>query len=124
MQNNLSPTAPIFVPRSAKSVTFRKVFPSQDVVATLNDHLVSYDVEKVTSLTLINTNKQLYVGGSSQFSSNRFVNYKMRISLRKVKKKICWIIVLQLHLRMKISIQGNNAIIKISMKERAVEVVR
>ncbi|KAG5584813.1 hypothetical protein H5410_045247 [Solanum commersonii] len=74
--NKLSPEAPIFVPRSAKSVMPGQGFPSADVTAILGDHLVSFDVEKFTFLTPINTKKQLQVGGSSHFSPNRFDNLR------------------------------------------------
>ncbi|KAG5584114.1 hypothetical protein H5410_044548 [Solanum commersonii] len=47
---------------------------STTVVAILSDHLVSSNIEKLASLTLINTNKQLQVGGSSTLSPNNFFN--------------------------------------------------
>ncbi|KAG5616037.1 hypothetical protein H5410_015861 [Solanum commersonii] len=40
----------------------------------LIDALGGYDVERLVSLTPINTNKQLQVGGSSTFSPNQFAN--------------------------------------------------
>ncbi|KAK6775584.1 hypothetical protein RDI58_026585 [Solanum bulbocastanum] len=51
--------------------TPQKIYVSdKDVI----DALVSSNVEKLISLTHINTNKQLLVGGGSIFSPNRFAN--------------------------------------------------
>ncbi|KAG5573539.1 hypothetical protein H5410_063305 [Solanum commersonii] len=69
MQKKLSPTAPAFVPSSAKLVTLRQgLSSSTNVVAILSDHLVSSNIEKVASLTPINTNKQLQVGDDEDIS--------------------------------------------------------
>ena len=64
MQKKLSPTAHAFVTSSAKLVTPRQgLSSSTNVIAILNDHLVSSNIEKMVSLTPINSNKQLQVGG-------------------------------------------------------------
>uniref|UniRef100_M1D9K9 NB-ARC domain containing protein n=1 Tax=Solanum tuberosum TaxID=4113 RepID=M1D9K9_SOLTU len=75
MQKKLSPTAPAFVPSSAKLVTPRQgLSPSTNVAAILSDRLVSSNIEKLASLALININKQLQVGGTSTLSPNKFAN--------------------------------------------------
>jgi len=75
MQKKLSPTAPAFVPSSAKLVTPPQgLSPSTNVAAILSDRLVSSNIEKLASLAPININKQLQVGGSSTLSPNKFAN--------------------------------------------------
>ncbi|KAH0756046.1 hypothetical protein KY290_026316 [Solanum tuberosum] len=75
MQKKLSPTAPAFVPSSAKLVTPQQgLSPSTNVVAILSDHLVSSNIKKLVLLAPININKQLQVGGSSTLSPNKFAN--------------------------------------------------
>uniref|UniRef100_M1D8Y6 NB-ARC domain containing protein n=1 Tax=Solanum tuberosum TaxID=4113 RepID=M1D8Y6_SOLTU len=74
-QKKLSPAAPVFVSSSAKLVTPRQGLSLlTNVVAIFSDHLVSSNIEKLASLTPINTNKQLQVGCSSTFSPNKFAN--------------------------------------------------
>ncbi|KAH0635074.1 hypothetical protein KY290_037841 [Solanum tuberosum] len=75
MQKKLSPTAPAFVPSSAKLVTPPQgLSPSTNVAAILSDRLVSSNIEKLASLAPININKQLQVGGSCTLSPNKFAN--------------------------------------------------
>ncbi|KAH0711934.1 hypothetical protein KY289_007893 [Solanum tuberosum] len=75
MQKKLSPTTPAFVPSSTKLVTPQQgLSSSTNVVAILSDHLVSSNIEKLVSLTPINTDKQLQVGGSSTLPPNKFAN--------------------------------------------------
>ncbi|KAG5619190.1 hypothetical protein H5410_019014 [Solanum commersonii] len=75
MQKKLSPTAPAFVPSSAKLVTPPQgLSPSTNVVAISSDRLVSSNIEKLASLAPININKQLQVGGSCTLSPNKFAN--------------------------------------------------
>ncbi|KAH0724603.1 hypothetical protein KY289_000461 [Solanum tuberosum] len=61
----LSPEAPNFVPKGSGITIGDK---------ELLDALVSSNVEKLSSLTPINTNKQLQDVGSSSFSTNSFAN--------------------------------------------------
>ena len=84
----LSPDAPIFVPKgSGITSDSSPLHIGQQLVLTgtnvqkvsvgdkkLLDVLVSSNVKKLTSLTPINTNKQLQDVGSSSFSTNRFAN--------------------------------------------------
>lgn len=75
MQKKLSPTAPAFVPSSAKLVTPPQgLSPSTNVAAISSDRLVSSNIEKLASLAPININKQLQVGGSCTLSPNKFAN--------------------------------------------------
>ncbi|KAH0778526.1 hypothetical protein KY290_004953 [Solanum tuberosum] len=75
IQKKLSPTAPAFMPSSAKLVTPPQgLSPSTNVAAILSNRFVSSNIEKLASLAPININKQLQVGGSSTLSPNKFAN--------------------------------------------------
>ncbi|KAH0692243.1 hypothetical protein KY285_019340 [Solanum tuberosum] len=76
----LSPKGPIFVPKgSGITSDSSRLHKGRQLVLTggdkeLLDALVRSNVKKLTSLTPINTNKQLQDVGSSSFSTNRFAN--------------------------------------------------